>query len=218
VHDPHAAHARLAAAYSWPDVAARTVEVYDAVAAAPLPPLLEALRRWYGVGRVYGAVAVILLSLLYVFTQVLEAVDPAVDVERCPDLPRGCLEADALCAAAAAAAAAAAPEAVTGDGADGGGNDGCTERAAAAGDDAARTNRGGGACREKCSPAVRGGHLASSVVDGTGLPPPLDLQLQYDVLRVSAAATASGKRPPAPSAARCVEDAASPASRSPGLR
>ena len=100
-HDAAAVHARLARAYSWPDVAARTVAVYDAVAARPLMSLDEALMRWLGAGRVFGVIGVILMSLLYFFTQVLEVFDPADSVEVCPAL---CLNQEALPGTRSAAA------------------------------------------------------------------------------------------------------------------
>ena len=45
-HDTHTAHARVKGMYAWSDVAERTMEVYDAVLAAPHRDIYERLARY----------------------------------------------------------------------------------------------------------------------------------------------------------------------------
>ncbi|KAF8057928.1 hypothetical protein HT031_005874 [Scenedesmus sp. PABB004] len=109
--DPHAQHARVAAMYSWPNVAARTAAVYDAAMAAPdsQDALLARLRRFRRVGAWAGLVFVAIALALHWFWRLLEWQQPAAGVEAAPDWPR--------------AAAAAAPG-EGGGGGDGGGGGG----------------------------------------------------------------------------------------------
>jgi len=106
-HDPADFHAELRASYNWPDVAQRTLRVYHAVVAAPRPPLIERFRRYFGVGRVFGPIAVIAMALFHFMWQLLELVAPAADVDVVPDLPAHLMpyleSTDTMRAAAAAA-------------------------------------------------------------------------------------------------------------------
>jgi hypothetical protein len=90
--DPLEFHAELREIYNWPEVAARTVRVYDAIAATPTVPLIERFRRYYGVGRVFGPIVLVLMSLIYLVFVTLEIVAPAVDVDIVPDLPWSSIE------------------------------------------------------------------------------------------------------------------------------
>jgi phosphatidylinositol N-acetylglucosaminyltransferase subunit A len=85
--DPYSFHAELREMYNWPEVAARTVRVYDIIAAAPPVPLVERYRRYFGIGRVFGPLSVILCTLLYFFWVILDIVWPACDIDVVPDLP-----------------------------------------------------------------------------------------------------------------------------------
>lgn len=85
--DPIDFHAELKEMYNWPEVAARTVRVYDNISSTPVVPLIERFRRYFGVGRVFGPIAVILMSILYFVYVFLEVVAPACDVDTVPDLP-----------------------------------------------------------------------------------------------------------------------------------
>jgi hypothetical protein len=74
-------HAAVRAAYSWPDVAGRTVDVYDAVASSPPLGLDDKFARWARLGPLYGPVACILMALIYLMTLALEAVRPTAAIQ-----------------------------------------------------------------------------------------------------------------------------------------
>lgn len=85
--DPHSFHTELRDMYNWPEVAARTVRVYDMISSTPRLPLIERYRRFFGIGRVFGPIAVILSTIQYFFWILLEIITPAIDVDIVPDLP-----------------------------------------------------------------------------------------------------------------------------------
>ena len=85
--DGRALHAELRDAYNWPEVAQRTLRVYEAALAAPRPPLVERLRRYCGVGRVFGPIAVIAVSLIHLMTAALDWLAPAHTADVAPPLP-----------------------------------------------------------------------------------------------------------------------------------
>lgn len=75
--------------YNWDDVAARTLSVYDAAAAAPWRPgLLPRLQRAMGVGACAGPLWCCVLVLLHWWWRVLEWLQPAGSIEVAPDWPQ----------------------------------------------------------------------------------------------------------------------------------
>lgn len=84
--DADAMHAAVAATYSWRDVAARTVRVYDAALAAPRRTLAGRMAAALRLGPVYGPVTAVLTAFVAVMCAVLEALFPAHAVERAPEL------------------------------------------------------------------------------------------------------------------------------------
>ncbi len=87
--EPHDFNKELSGLYSWRDVAARTVRVYDRVAATPAAPLVERLARYYSTGRVLGLLAVGIAVLVFLFWRVVEWCMPEEDIDIAPDFPRG---------------------------------------------------------------------------------------------------------------------------------
>jgi phosphatidylinositol glycan class A protein len=85
--DARAQHDELAQMYAWPEVAARTAEVYDAVCAAPPPTLGERFRRLAAGGPVFGPVTVILAALVHLMALILEVLAPASDIDAAPRAP-----------------------------------------------------------------------------------------------------------------------------------
>jgi hypothetical protein len=85
--NPEEFHAELKDAYNWPDVAERTVTIYESVVNSPPVPLVERFRRYFGVGRLFGPLAVIIAVLLHFMWCCLEIVAPASDVDIVPDVP-----------------------------------------------------------------------------------------------------------------------------------
>lgn len=83
--DPWDAHRRLREAYSWMDVARRTVRAYDDMASAPRLSLPEQFERWLALGPLYGPIAACLMAVILVMTCMLEWVRPALDVDVVPD-------------------------------------------------------------------------------------------------------------------------------------
>lgn len=83
-------------------MARRTATVYDAVAAAPILPLIEQFRRYFGVGRVLGPVVCILAFILHTIWRLLEAFVPADSLDVALDVPY--TEVSSLCSGAAAPA------------------------------------------------------------------------------------------------------------------
>eukprot|EP01138_Halocafeteria_seosinensis_P008025 gb/GECG01008200.1/.p1 GENE.gb/GECG01008200.1/~~gb/GECG01008200.1/.p1 ORF type:complete len:545 (+),score=38.67 gb/GECG01008200.1/:1-1635(+) len=86
--DPFKLHRQLRGIYSWQDVAQRTLIVYDKVGASPPMPLLEYIKRVYGVGRVQGLFAVAMLIVVYIATVLTEWFHPMEDIEVAPTFPR----------------------------------------------------------------------------------------------------------------------------------
>jgi hypothetical protein len=85
--DPLSFHAELREMYNWPEVAERTALVYERVAAEPHVPLVERFRRFFGVGRVFGPLAVIAMALFHFMVTLLDWVAPVEDVDIVPDVP-----------------------------------------------------------------------------------------------------------------------------------
>jgi hypothetical protein len=75
--------------YSWPDVAARTVSVYDTVASAPAAAdaLLPRLRRYRRVGAWAGLLFCAIAVMLRWMCVLLEWQQPSAMVEAAPDWP-----------------------------------------------------------------------------------------------------------------------------------
>lgn len=90
--DPWAFHRTIKAAYSWMDVARRTVTVYDAVTSSPRAELAEMFQRWAALGPFQGPVSTILMALIYIMTRMLEWYRPAASYEPAPDLDYRLLE------------------------------------------------------------------------------------------------------------------------------
>jgi hypothetical protein len=67
-------------------VAERTVTVYNAAMATPPPPLVERFRRYCGIGRVFGPVAVIAMALFHFMVTALEFALPAWQTDIVPEL------------------------------------------------------------------------------------------------------------------------------------
>lgn len=55
--DFHAQHREVSQFYSWRDVAERTLKVYEKVREKPPPPPLELIKRLYGLGDLFGPIA-----------------------------------------------------------------------------------------------------------------------------------------------------------------
>lgn len=86
--DPRAFHARVRRMYSWMDVAARTVKVYDAVAARPAPSFAERLRRYNTVGGLLaGWLCGFTVSVMYLVWRAIEWWWPRAEVEPARDFP-----------------------------------------------------------------------------------------------------------------------------------
>ena len=86
--EPHDFNKELSGLYSWRDVAARTVRVYDRVAGTPPAPLIERLARYYSTGRVLGLLAVGIAVLVFLFWRFVEWCMPEEDMDIAPDFPR----------------------------------------------------------------------------------------------------------------------------------
>ena len=86
--DPFRFHQQVRSTYSWQDVAERTLRVYDKISNHPPMPLLEFLRRVYGVGRIHGLFAVSLLVLAHLVAVIVEWLVPIATIERAPTFPR----------------------------------------------------------------------------------------------------------------------------------
>lgn len=85
--DALAQHDELAEMYAWPEVAARTAEVYDSACAEPQPTLGERFGRLAGGGPVFGPVTVILAALVHLMALILEVLAPACDIDAAPRAP-----------------------------------------------------------------------------------------------------------------------------------
>lgn len=86
--DPADFHARVRGMYSWMDVAARTVRVYDRVAASPTPTLAERLRRYNTVGGLLaGWLCCFTVGVMYLVWRVVEWWWPVEEVERAREFP-----------------------------------------------------------------------------------------------------------------------------------
>ena len=86
--DPLLLHSTVAQAYSWPDVAARTSLVYDAVAGGARP-LSDRLMRYAGLGGVFGPIAVTIVAILHAWLAVLAWFEPAGSIAEEPDVAAG---------------------------------------------------------------------------------------------------------------------------------
>lgn len=86
--DAHAQHAEVARLYAWPEVAARTVKVYDAVRDAPTVTLADRFIRLAGGGLIFGPITVILVSLIQIMAFALDVLAPAEDMDPAPRPPR----------------------------------------------------------------------------------------------------------------------------------
>jgi phosphatidylinositol glycan class A protein len=86
--DAQAQHAEVARLYSWPDVAARTAAVYDAVRAAPPLALSARFLRLARGGPVFGPITAILAALVHLMALLLDVLAPAEDMDPAPRLPR----------------------------------------------------------------------------------------------------------------------------------
>ena len=84
VVDPVAIHERVAAMYSWDDVAARVETVYER-AHATRDTLYGRVRRLRLCGVVAGVVFVVVAAVDYLYWRALELARPARDVEIAPD-------------------------------------------------------------------------------------------------------------------------------------
>jgi len=79
--DPAAQHREAAALYTWPGVARRTAELYDAVAALERPTLAQRFYCLGGLGPVYGPVAIILAALMHLMALLLAWLAPEEDID-----------------------------------------------------------------------------------------------------------------------------------------
>ena len=105
--DPAAQHAEAAALYTWPGVARRTAELYDAVAAQERPTLARRFHALAGLGPLYGPVAVILAALMHLMVLALAWLAPEAGIEAALPAPR---QAELLRALGGGARGAAAVE------------------------------------------------------------------------------------------------------------
>jgi phosphatidylinositol N-acetylglucosaminyltransferase subunit A len=86
--DPQEFHARVRDMYSWMDVAARTVKVYDAVAARPHPSFAERLRRYNTVrGTLAGWLCGFTVAAMYLAWLAVEWLWPREEVEAAREFP-----------------------------------------------------------------------------------------------------------------------------------
>jgi phosphatidylinositol glycan class A protein len=83
--DPAAQHREAAVLYTWPSVARRTAELYDAVASAERPTLAQRFYTLGGLGPLYGPLAVVLAALMHLMVLALAWLAPEEDIE--PALP-----------------------------------------------------------------------------------------------------------------------------------
>lgn len=80
-------HNRIAAMYSWDDVARRTEKVYERIMTrAPDAPLLHRLQLYYALGPVAGVLACVLVAVLHLYAWWLEVQTPAASIERAVDM------------------------------------------------------------------------------------------------------------------------------------
>jgi phosphatidylinositol glycan class A protein len=83
--DPNSFHERVAAAYSWDDVASRTEEVYAKVMRTPRLPLGERLAKYGRVGPFAGYVCIMLAAIDWLFLQLLEWMRPVDSIDIAAD-------------------------------------------------------------------------------------------------------------------------------------
>jgi phosphatidylinositol glycan class A protein len=86
--DRRAQHDEVSRLYSWPEVAARTVRVYDAMRSAPTVTLADRFVRLAGSGLIFGPLTVILAALIQIMAFTLEILSPAEDIEATPQPPK----------------------------------------------------------------------------------------------------------------------------------
>merc|ERR1712012_748087 len=73
--------------YSWHDIARRTEEVYNGIAAAPVA-LRMRLPRYLRVGPISGLICVLIVALDTLLWWLLEWLHPAASIEPAAELPR----------------------------------------------------------------------------------------------------------------------------------
>ncbi|RYH20903.1 glycosyltransferase [archaeon] len=83
---PQEFHERVKSMYSWLEVCRRTELVYSNIAATRRPSLALRLVRYSSSGIFSGFIACVLVTLLHLLWRVCEYIDPAKDVEVCPDI------------------------------------------------------------------------------------------------------------------------------------
>lgn len=84
--DAWRAHDAVKSMYSWFDVAQRTEIVYDRLLREERVPFMERLRRFYACGLWAGKIFCIVVTLAYLFWQILEWWSPTEDIEVAPNL------------------------------------------------------------------------------------------------------------------------------------
>lgn len=82
---PMELHERVKSMYSWLDVSRRTEIVYNNIAASRRPSLALRLIRYSSSGTFSGLLTCLLISLLHFLAKAMEFMQPAADIELCPD-------------------------------------------------------------------------------------------------------------------------------------
>ena len=87
--DPEELHRRVARAYSWDEVAARTEVVYDGIMDLPRPALAERLAKYRRVGPFAGLLCMLFVAIDHLVWQFLKWWRPAHTIDIAPDFHRG---------------------------------------------------------------------------------------------------------------------------------
>ena len=86
--DPHAFHQRVAAMYSWEDVANRTQDVYSHVLSEPRDSLYQIIRSAGSCGPIQGVVVACMVALCWIVVQFLDWIQPVEEIDLALDLPK----------------------------------------------------------------------------------------------------------------------------------
>ena len=78
-------HLEVSQMYSWPQVARRTVRVYDQVSQRPRPTLAERFSQLSELGALSGPLAILLVAVQHLCLTLLCHWRPAAAIDVCPD-------------------------------------------------------------------------------------------------------------------------------------
>ena len=84
--DRFAQHKKLTELYSWPDVARRTVKVYDHIMSLPDLAFTERCYRARSIGPFVGILSIVAVTVDFMILKVLEWLYPAATIDAAPDI------------------------------------------------------------------------------------------------------------------------------------